>query len=71
MPKLEINYTAEQMKAMELIASDPQAWIQNAWDNRARQAIDEICDQVSDKKLSRMSPQEKLKIIKNLKHGKP
>ncbi len=43
-----MNYTVilteAETKAMEYIAADVQDWIDNAAHNRARIAIDEICD---------------------------
>ncbi len=43
-----MNYTVilteAETKAMEYIAADVQEWIDNAAHNRARIAIDEICD---------------------------
>ena len=39
-----ITLTEAENKAMEYIASDVDDWITNAATNRARIAIDEICD---------------------------
>ncbi len=39
-----ITLTEAETKAMEYVAADPQGWIDNAAHNRARIAIDEICD---------------------------
>ena len=39
-----VTLTEAETKAMEYIASNVQEWIDNAAHNRARIAIDEICD---------------------------
>ena len=39
-----VTLTEAETKAMEYIAADVQDWIDNAAHNRARIAIDEICD---------------------------
>ncbi len=67
MGQLKINYTKEQMKAMNYVALSPQEWIQNVWNSRSRQAIDEIVEQISDKQLAKISSEEKLKIIQEVK----
>jgi len=42
--KYTVTLTKAETKAMEYAAADPQDWIDNAVTNRARIAIDEICD---------------------------
>ena len=39
-----VTLTEAETKAMEYVAADVQDWIDNAAHNRARIAIDEICD---------------------------
>ena len=39
-----VTLTEAESKAMEYVAADVQDWIDNAATNRARIAIDEICD---------------------------
>lgn len=39
-----ITFTEAEQKAMEYVAPNVQEWIDNAAHNRARIAIDEICD---------------------------
>ena len=65
--KITINSTDEQYKAMTYVAVDVVAWIQNAWDNRARQAIDEIVKEYSDKQPEKLSQDEKLRTIREAK----
>lgn len=64
---ISITYTDEQLKAMQYVALNPQEWIQNAWNERARRAIDEIVEQFSDKRLDKISPEEKLNIVREAK----
>lgn len=61
----QILTTAAQEKAMAYIAFDPQEWIQNAWDNRARQAIDEIILHTTDKQPQKVSAADKEAICLN------
>jgi len=61
--KITIDSTDEQYKAMTYVAVDVVAWIQNAWDNRARQAIDEIVANYTDKQPQKLLPADKAKII--------
>lgn len=63
MGQLTIKYANEQMKAMEHVALDPKEWIQNAWDNRARQAIDEIVQKYSDYQPKKISLEKKTEIV--------
>jgi hypothetical protein len=44
MNEIIITLTDTQLKGLSHVALDPQEWIQNAADNRARQANDEIVD---------------------------
>ncbi|MBW2675901.1 MAG: hypothetical protein JRD89_21300, partial [Deltaproteobacteria bacterium] len=67
MGELKINYTDEQMKAMEYVALDPQKWIQNRWDQRARQAMDEVVQDYSDKQPKKIPLDEKLRIVREAK----
>lgn len=63
----QIKTTPEQEKAMSYIALDPQEWIQNAWDNRARQAMDEIVETYTDRLARKVSVAEKKQIVKDTK----
>jgi hypothetical protein len=51
-----ITLTEAENKAMEYIADDVQDWIDNAAHNRARIAIDEICDLYVKNKLENNQP---------------
>lgn len=48
-----VTLTEAETKAMEYIAADVQDWIDNAAHNRARIAIDEICDLYVKHKLDK------------------
>jgi len=48
-----VTLTEAETKAMEYVAADVQDWIDNAAHNRARIAIDEICDLYVKYKLDR------------------
>ena len=51
-----ITLTEAENKAMEYIASNVRDWIDNAAHNRARIAIDEICDLYVKYKLENNQP---------------
>lgn len=51
-----ITLTEAEKKAMEYIADDVDEWIANAAINRARIAIDEICDLYVKYKLENNQP---------------
>lgn len=51
-----ITLTEAEKKAMEYIADDVDEWITNAAINRARIAIDEICDLYVKYKLENNQP---------------
>jgi hypothetical protein len=51
-----ITLTEAEQKAMEYIAADVDEWITNAATNRARIAIDEICDLYVKTKLESNQP---------------
>ncbi len=51
-----ITLTEAEDLALQYVAADPQDWIDNAATNRARIAIDEICDLYVKTKLENNQP---------------
>jgi len=51
-----ITLTEAEDLALQYVAADPQDWIDNAATNRARIAIDEICDLYVKHKLDNNHP---------------
>ena len=51
-----ITLTEAEDLALQYVAADPQDWIDNAATNRARIAIDEICDLYVKHKLENNQP---------------
>jgi hypothetical protein len=51
-----ITLTEAEDLALQYVAADPQEWIDNAATNRARIAIDEICDLYVKNKLENNQP---------------
>jgi hypothetical protein len=51
-----ITLTEAEDLALQYVAADPQDWIDNAATNRARIAIDEICDLYVKRKLDNNQP---------------
>ena len=51
-----ITLTEAEDLALQYVAADPQEWIDNAASNRARIAIDEICDLYVKTKLESNQP---------------
>ena len=65
MPDLIVTYTEEQMKAMEYILLNPQDWIQRAWNNKARQCMEKVVLEVSDKNPTKIDDTERDRIVRD------
>ncbi len=65
MPKFEIEYTEEQLKAVSSYVEDPLAWLQHAWNNKARKRTDAIIEETTDKRASKLSGIEKEQIVRD------
>ena len=59
-----INLTEEEEKALLTDMISIQAWIDNAVHNKARQCIDRVVEEYSDKQAKKISSKEKLQIVK-------
>ena len=62
-----INLTEEEEKALLTDMISIQEWLENAIKNKARQVIDRIVEEVSDKQAKKIPVEEKLSIIRNAK----
>jgi len=60
-----VEITDEEKKGLEYVAFSIQAWVDNAIHNRARQAIDQIVNEHSDKQAKKIPLAEKLSIVRN------
>jgi len=56
----------EEYKAMSVLTSTPEEWINNAAKNKARAMIDELVNKYLDRKLEKITLQEKYDIINSL-----
>ena len=65
MKQYTITLTDEEDKAMQYIAYSVQDWLDNAAHNRARQAMDEIILQHSDKQPKKIVQEERATIVRN------
>lgn len=63
----KITLSDERVKALETDMLSIQEWINNAVHNKARQMIDVIVEQVSDKQSKKIPLEEKIRIIKEVK----
>lgn len=63
----KIILSAEEEKALLTDMISIQEWIENAIKNKARQCIDLIVEQVSDKQPKKISINEKLAIVRDAK----
>ena len=59
-----VTLSEEEEKALLTDMISIQEWLDNAIHNKARQCIDVIVEQVSDKQPKKISEQEKLQIVK-------
>lgn len=62
-----INLSDEEEKALLTDMISIQAWIDNAIHNKARQCIDKVVLEVSDKNPVKTKEKEKLKIVRDAK----
>ena len=62
----QIQYTDEQYKAVNCYVYDPKAWLQDAWDNKARRRIDKVIEDHTTHNYKKLNEQEKINIISNL-----
>lgn len=67
MREYTVNLTPEQEKALLTDMVSIQEWLDNAIHNKARQCIDKIVEQHSDRQAKTLSPEEKLKIVREAK----
>jgi len=58
-----ITLTPEEEKALLTDMISIQAWVDNAIHNKARQCIDMVIEQVSDKQSKKLTVDEKLLIV--------
>lgn len=61
-----IDLLEEEEKALSIVALSTQDWLNNMAHNRARQAIDEIVRDYSDKQPEKVSFLEKLQIVRDV-----
>ena len=67
MGQLIVEYTKEQMEAVEATILNPQEWIQHAWNNKARKCMERIIESetnLNPSKLTDLEQQDKIKEIK-------
>lgn len=68
MGTIEITYTDEQMTAFNANVNETaQVWLQQAWDNKARQCINRVVGAVSIMDPKKMDEADKNKIVAGLK----
>lgn len=60
-----ITLSEEEEKALLTDMISIQEWITNSIKNKARQMIDKICLEHSDKQPQKMTPEEKLQLVKD------
>jgi len=67
MGKYEIELSKEQEKALLTDMVSIEQWLSNAIQNKARQCIDKVVEEYSDKQASKITEAEKLQIVKDAK----
>ena len=67
MGQYTVTLLTEEEKALLTDMISIQEWIENAIKNKARQCIDAIVEQVSDKRPKKIPLEEKLAIIRDAK----
>jgi len=71
MGEYTVTLSQEQEKALLTEMVSIQDWLANAIQNKARQCIDKVVEEYSDKQPSKISVQAKLQIVRdaNVKTG--
>lgn len=59
-----VSLSSEEVKALLTDMISIQDWLDNAIHNKARQCIDRIAEEYSDKQLRKMSLEEKLEVVR-------
>jgi len=67
MAKYTITLQEEEEKALLSDVVSIQEWIENAVRNKVRQCMDAVIEEYTDKQAKKLSHDEKLALIKNLK----
>ena len=65
MAQFTVTVNNEEEKALLTNMISIQDWIDNAIHNKARQCIDRIVEEVTDKKAKKLPVEEKLQIVKD------
>ena len=69
MKNFNITISDEEEKALLIYMVDVQAWIDNAIHNRARQAIDQIISENTNKQPKKLSTEERVLLVNELAPG--
>lgn len=70
MGQLIVEYTDEQLQAIEATILNPQEWIQHAWNDKARRCMERIIEAETNLQACKLSEQEQADKIKELKPKK-
>ena len=65
--KYTVEISPEEQKALQTKMISVQAWLDNAIHNRARQCIDRIVQEHSDRQPGKIPEKEKLQIVRDAK----
>lgn len=63
---ITVTLTDEEYKAMSVLVPTPEEWANNAVKNKARKMIDELVDKNSDKKVIKMTEEEKNAVMNSI-----
>ncbi len=67
MPDYTVTVSDEEEKALLTDMISIQDWLDNAIHNKARQCIDVIVEQHSDRQAKKLPPDEKLRVVREAK----
>ena len=65
MPQINIQVTAEELKAVNGIVEDANVWLQDAWKGKAASCMKRVLGEESNLNSSKLSDVEKVDWIKN------
>ena len=63
--ELKVTVTVEEVKAVEGIVVDAQAWLQDAWNGKANNCLKRVIEQDSNLNPNKLTKEEKVDWVKN------
>ena len=66
MPKFEIEYTEEELKAVNYFTGDGKEWLQTSWNKKAELRINACIKEKTDYNPEKITKAKKINLIKTI-----